>query len=82
LLMNNNNIFHKNYPNEHNNNVHYKVLNDHDHMDKMYDVFVRMINYFDNSIGSVDDEMMMNEYDEMMMNDDDSSKEIDQNMIL
>src|SRR5579862_9387817 len=42
LLLNNNSIFHKNYPNVHNNIDHYKVSNDHDHMDNMYDVFVQM----------------------------------------
>jgi hypothetical protein len=75
LLMSNNNIFHKNYQNVHNSNVHYKVMNDHDHMDNMYDAFVRMDDYCDDSIISavddyVDDEMMRNENDELMMNDD------------
>jgi hypothetical protein len=72
--MSNNNIFHKNYPNVHNSNVHYKLLNDHDHMDNMYDVFVRMLDDYDDLIiyvdDYVDDEMMMNENDERMMNDD------------
>jgi hypothetical protein len=71
LLMNNNNISHKNYSNVHNNNVHYKVLNDHDHMDNTYDVFFPMFDYYDGLIIFVDDyvvdEMMMNENDEMMM---------------
>jgi hypothetical protein len=70
LLMNNNNIFHKNYPNVHNNNVHYMDLNVRDHTDNMYDVFVRMLDYFDDLIivvdYYVDDESMMNEDDEML----------------
>jgi hypothetical protein len=43
-------------------------------MDNMYDVFVRMLDDYDDLIiyvdDYVDDEMMMNENDERMMNDD------------
>ena len=71
--MNNNNIFHKNYPNAYNNNLHYMILNDHDHMDNMYDVFVLIKYYYDDLIkfvdDYVDDEMLKNENDEMMNND-------------
>ncbi len=73
LLTNNNNIFHKNYPNEYNNNVHYMAKNDHDHMDNMYDVFVLIVNYYDDLIiyvdDYVDDEMRKNENDEMTNKD-------------
>jgi hypothetical protein len=69
-LMNNNNIFHKNYSNECNNNVHYMVKNDHDHMDNMYDVFVLIKNYYNDLIINVDDyvddEMMKNENDGLL----------------
>ncbi len=69
LLMNNNNIFHKNFPNEYNNNHLYMILNDHDHMDNMYDVFVLIVkNYYDDLIrfvdDYVDDEMSINANDE------------------
>ncbi len=66
--MNNNNIFHRNFPNEYNNNHPYRILNDHDHMDNMYDVFVLIMYYYDDLIkfvdDYVDDEMSMNENDE------------------
>ena len=73
LLMNNNNIFHKNYLNVHNNNLHYKILKNHGHMDNMYDVFVLIINYYNDLIvyvdDCVDDEMIKTENDAMMNND-------------
>jgi hypothetical protein len=47
--------------------------NDHDHMDNMYDVFVLIVNYYDDLIiyvdDYVDDEMRKNENDEMTNKD-------------
>ena len=76
-LMSNNNISHRNYLNEHNNNVHCTAPNDHDRTDNMYDVFVHhsidsndlLIN-FD---GCVVDEMMKN-VNVVTMNDDCSTR--------
>ncbi len=80
LLMNNNNIFHKNFLNEYNNNVHYMIKNDHDHMDNMYDVFVLIKNFDDDLIifvdDYVDDEMMKNENDDLYLSKKNRKKEI------
>ena len=70
-LTNNNNIFHKSYPNEHKSNLHCTALTDHGHKDSRYGVSFLTNDCYDDLVRSVDncvgDEMTRNEYDVMMM---------------